>query len=32
MFDMGGLPDEELFAVIDLVGAEIIPTLRNRPA
>jgi alkanesulfonate monooxygenase SsuD/methylene tetrahydromethanopterin reductase-like flavin-dependent oxidoreductase (luciferase family) len=30
MFDMGGLPDDELFATIDLVGAELIPTLKGR--
>lgn len=27
MFDMGGLPDDELFATIDLVGAEVLPQL-----
>jgi alkanesulfonate monooxygenase SsuD/methylene tetrahydromethanopterin reductase-like flavin-dependent oxidoreductase (luciferase family) len=27
MFDMGGLPDDELFATIELVGAEVIPRL-----
>ena len=27
MFDMGGLPDDELFATIELVGSEVIPTL-----
>jgi alkanesulfonate monooxygenase SsuD/methylene tetrahydromethanopterin reductase-like flavin-dependent oxidoreductase (luciferase family) len=30
MFDMGGLPDDELFATIELVGAELIPTLAAR--
>ena len=30
MFDMGGLPDDELFETIDLVGAEIVPALRAR--
>ncbi len=30
MLDMGGLPDDELFATIELVGAEIIPELRRR--
>jgi alkanesulfonate monooxygenase SsuD/methylene tetrahydromethanopterin reductase-like flavin-dependent oxidoreductase (luciferase family) len=30
MFDMGGLPDSELFEVIELTGAELIPTLRER--
>jgi alkanesulfonate monooxygenase SsuD/methylene tetrahydromethanopterin reductase-like flavin-dependent oxidoreductase (luciferase family) len=28
MLDMGGLPDDELFATIELVGAEVIPALR----
>ncbi len=27
MFDMGGLPDDELFAAIELVGTEVIPAL-----
>ena len=27
MFDMGGLPDDELFTTIELVGAEVIPVL-----
>ena len=27
MFDMGGLPDDELFATIELVGAEVLPLL-----
>jgi hypothetical protein len=30
MLDMGGLPDDELFAVIELMGVELIPTLRGR--
>jgi alkanesulfonate monooxygenase SsuD/methylene tetrahydromethanopterin reductase-like flavin-dependent oxidoreductase (luciferase family) len=30
MLDMGGLPDDELFATIELVGAELIPTLKDR--
>jgi alkanesulfonate monooxygenase SsuD/methylene tetrahydromethanopterin reductase-like flavin-dependent oxidoreductase (luciferase family) len=27
MFDMGGMPDEELFATIELTGKEVIPTV-----
>ena len=30
MLDMGGLPDVELFPMIELVGAELLPTLRQR--
>ena len=30
MLDMGGMPDDELFPTIELVGAEIIPELRSR--
>jgi alkanesulfonate monooxygenase SsuD/methylene tetrahydromethanopterin reductase-like flavin-dependent oxidoreductase (luciferase family) len=30
MLDMGGLPDDELFATIELFGAAIIPTVRTR--
>jgi len=30
MFDMGGMPDDELFATIELVGADIIPEARRR--
>jgi len=32
MFDMGGLPDDELFAAIELVGGEMLPTLRDGSA
>jgi hypothetical protein len=28
MLDMGGLPDDELFPTIELVGTDIIPALR----
>lgn len=27
MFDMGGLPDDELFTTIELVGTEVIPAI-----
>ena len=27
---MGGLPDDELFALIELFGTDLIPTLRDR--
>jgi alkanesulfonate monooxygenase SsuD/methylene tetrahydromethanopterin reductase-like flavin-dependent oxidoreductase (luciferase family) len=30
MLDMGGLPDDELFPTIELVGAEVIPALQTR--
>jgi alkanesulfonate monooxygenase SsuD/methylene tetrahydromethanopterin reductase-like flavin-dependent oxidoreductase (luciferase family) len=30
MLDMGGMPDRELFSAIELVGCEMIPTLRSR--
>ena len=30
MLDMGGLPDDELFATIELFGRDLIPTLRTR--
>lgn len=29
MFDMGGLPEKELFEVIDYTGAEVVPQLRS---
>jgi hypothetical protein len=28
MFDMGGLPDHELFPVIELVGEQVIPQVK----
>ena len=30
MFDMGGMPDDELFAAIELTGSEVIPQLVTR--
>jgi alkanesulfonate monooxygenase SsuD/methylene tetrahydromethanopterin reductase-like flavin-dependent oxidoreductase (luciferase family) len=30
MFDMGGMPDDELFATIELVGTDLLPALRAR--
>ena len=30
MLDMGGLPDDELFATIELFGTAIIPTVQTR--
>jgi alkanesulfonate monooxygenase SsuD/methylene tetrahydromethanopterin reductase-like flavin-dependent oxidoreductase (luciferase family) len=30
MLDMGGLPDDELFPAIELLGAEVVPELRGR--
>jgi alkanesulfonate monooxygenase SsuD/methylene tetrahydromethanopterin reductase-like flavin-dependent oxidoreductase (luciferase family) len=30
MFDMGGMPDRELFSAIELVGSDVIPLVRSR--
>jgi hypothetical protein len=29
MFDMGGTPDDEVFAAIELTGAEVLPAVKG---
>ena len=29
MFDMGGIPDDELFAAIELAGADVLPQVAS---
>jgi hypothetical protein len=29
MFDMGGMPDAELFSAIELAGAEVLPAVKS---